>query len=107
MATRRKQGLRADLPSLAIAGTVFGNIASAAFLALGVTAGSALGATPFVFVAAGIVLLVTVLTYIEGIAAYPQAGGAAGFARLAFNDLVGFIAAWALLLDYMIVVAAS
>ena len=107
MATRRKQGLRADLPSLAVAGTVFGNIASAAFLALGVTAGSALGATPFIFIAAGFVLLVTVLTYIEGIAAYPQAGGAAGFARLAFNDLVGFIAGWALLLDYMIVVAAS
>lgn len=107
MAQRRALGLRRDVALPAVAGTIFGNVAVALFLALGVTAREALGLTPVVFIVAGIVFLLTLLAYVEGIAMLPQAGGSSGFARAAFNDLISFIAAWALILDYLIVVAAS
>lgn len=107
MAQRRDAQLRRHVAGPAVAGAVFGNVAAAVFVVLGVTATKALGLTPLVFVAAGLVFLLVALTYAEGIAALPQAGGSSGFARRAFNELASFIAAWALILDYLIVVAIS
>jgi APA family basic amino acid/polyamine antiporter len=37
----------------------------------------------------------------------PEAGGSASFARHGFNDLVGFIAGWALMLSYIVTMAIS
>ena len=37
----------------------------------------------------------------------PEAGGSASFARHGFNDLVGFIAGWALMLSYVVTMAIS
>ena len=37
----------------------------------------------------------------------PEVGGSCSFARHAFNDLVSFIAGWALLLDYIVTIAIS
>ncbi|OGN61813.1 MAG: hypothetical protein A3F09_00265 [Chlamydiae bacterium RIFCSPHIGHO2_12_FULL_49_11] len=37
----------------------------------------------------------------------PDSGGSAAFSRKAFNDLISFIAGWALLLDYIVTIAIS
>jgi APA family basic amino acid/polyamine antiporter len=48
------------------------------------------------------------MTYIEGEALIPERGGSASFARAAFrNELVSFIAGWAILIDYVIVIALA
>ena len=67
----------------------------------------ALGATPLALALAGIAFFCTTLTYAEMASALPEAGGSASFARHAFNDLVSFIAGWALLLDYIVTIAIS
>ena len=45
------------------------------------------------------------MTYVEGASLHQERGGVDGFARYAFNELVGFVAGWAMLLDYIILVA--
>jgi APA family basic amino acid/polyamine antiporter len=85
----------------------YGDVGSSIYYALGVTTLYALGATPLALVLAGIVFVCTVLTYAELSAAMPESGGSCSFARYAFNDLVSFIAGWALLLDYIVTIAIS
>ncbi len=80
-------------------------VGSSIYFALGIVAGEALGLTPVVFVGAGLFFVVTMLTYVEGNSLHPERGGAATFARYAFNELWSFIAGWAILLDYLIVMA--
>lgn len=90
-----------------IAALLFLNLAAAVFVSLGVVADEALGVTPLVFVVAGTVFLLTLLAYLEGMAAMPQAGGAAGFTRRGLGELTSFFAGWALVLDYLILVVLS
>ena len=47
------------------------------------------------------------LTYVEGSSLHPERGGASVFARYAFNELWSFIAGWAILIDYLIVMAIA
>ena len=75
-------------------------------MVLGVVAGDALGLTPLAFLrrrAASSSL--TIATYVEGSSLHPERGGASTFARYAFDELWSFIAGWAILLDYLIVMA--
>src|SRR6266508_6889683 len=104
---RRQQRLERVLGTPALFSTAYGNVGSSIYYALGVTAAFALGLTPLVFVIAGIFFSATALTYAEGTVRYPGAGGSAGFARHAFNELVSFGAAWAQMLNYVITVAIS
>jgi APA family basic amino acid/polyamine antiporter len=85
----------------------YGDVGSSIYYALGVTTLYALGATPLALAMAGVVFVCTVLTYAELSAAMPESGGSCSFARYAFNDLVSFIAGWALLLDYIVTIAIS
>lgn len=85
----------------------YGDVGSSIYYALGVTTLYALGAVPLALALAGIVFFCTVLTYAELSAAMPESGGSCSFARHAFNDLVSFIAGWALLLDYIVTIAIS
>ncbi|MBI3319625.1 MAG: universal stress protein [Candidatus Omnitrophica bacterium] len=85
----------------------YGDVGSSIYYALGVTTLYALGAAPLALALAGIVFFCTVLTYAELSAAMPESGGSCSFARHAFNDLVSFIAGWALLLDYIVTIAIS
>jgi APA family basic amino acid/polyamine antiporter len=78
---------------------------SGLFFTLGVVAGDALGLTPFVFLIAGFLLIVSMVTYVEGSSLHPERGGASTFARYAFDELWSFVAGWAILLDYLIVMA--
>ncbi|MBI4355419.1 MAG: amino acid permease, partial [Candidatus Omnitrophica bacterium] len=85
----------------------YGDVGSSIYYALGVTALYALGATPLALLLAGAVFFCTVLTYAELAAAMPEAGGSSSFARHAFNDMISFVAGWALLLDYIVTIAIS
>src|SRR4051812_18540231 len=51
--------------------------------------------------------MLVALSYAEGTAALPETGGAATFVRRAFNDQLGFLTGWAILLDYVIVIALA
>jgi basic amino acid/polyamine antiporter, APA family len=80
-------------------------VVSAIFVSLGVVAGRALGLTPLVFLLAGVMFAVTMATYVEGSSLHIERGGASTFARYAFDEFWSFIAGWAILLDYLIVMA--
>jgi basic amino acid/polyamine antiporter, APA family len=80
-------------------------VVSAIFVSLGVVADDALGLTPVVFLIAGVFLMLTIATYVEGSSLHIERGGASTFARYAFDELWSFVAGWAIILDYLIVMA--
>ncbi|HEX2287325.1 MAG TPA: universal stress protein [Gaiellaceae bacterium] len=104
---RRQQGLERVLGAPALFATVYGNVGSSIYYALGVTAVFALGLTPLVFLIAGFIFAATTLTYAEGTVRYPEAGGSSSFARHAFDELASFGAAWAQMLNYIITISIS
>ena len=77
------------------------------YFAIGVVADRGLGLTPLIFLAAGVLYVLTTLTYTEGSAMFLERGGSTTMARYAFNELISFIAGWAILIDYMIVIALA
>src|ERR671928_1269464 len=104
---RKLPRLQRVLDAPALFSIAYGEIASSIYFALGIIAFHALGFTPVVLLAAGALFLLVSLSYAEGTAAIRETGGAATFVRIAFNDLAGFVAGWALFLDYLIVIALS
>jgi APA family basic amino acid/polyamine antiporter len=106
-ATRRRVILRQSIGSPMLFTVVYASLASAIYFSLGVVAGHALGLTPVVYLVAALVFGLTAMTYVEGASLHPERGGATVFARYAFNELVSFIAGWAILLDYIILVAVT
>lgn len=93
------------VPALFSAG--YGDVGSSIYYALGIVAIVALGATPIVLAIAGLIYIFNALTYAEGGAMIPEAGGSASFARHGISNLVGFIAGWALMLSYIATMAIS
>src|ERR671937_423871 len=104
---RREHGLERVLGAPALFATVYGNVGSSIYYALGVTAVFGLGLTPLVFVIAGVIFLMTTMTYAEGTVRFPEAGGSSSFARHAFDELVSFGAAWSQMLNYIITISIS
>ena len=104
---RKLPGLQRVLETPSLAAVAYGEIASSLFFALGVVALEALGFTPWVLLLVGALFLLVALSYAEGTAALPETGGAATFVRRAFNDQLGFLTGWAILLDYVIVIAIA
>jgi len=82
-------------------------IAFSVYYALGVVAEKGLALTPVIFGIAGLVYVLTTMTYVEGGAMFKERGGSNTLARHAFNELVSFIAGWAILIDYVIVIALA
>ena len=82
-------------------------VGSSIYFALGAVAADALALTPLVFLVAGAFFVATMLTYAEGNSLRGERGGASTFARYAFNELWSFVAGWAILLDYLIVMAIA
>lgn len=82
-------------------------LASAIYFSLGVAAENALTLTPLVYLLGGIFFLLAAMTYVEGASLHQERAGATVFARYAFNELLSFVAGWALLLDYVILVAVT
>jgi basic amino acid/polyamine antiporter, APA family len=80
-------------------------VVSAIFFSLGVVSGKALGLTPLVYLLAAVFFALTMATYVEGSSLHIERGGASTFARYAFDEFWSFVAGWAILLDYLIVMA--
>jgi APA family basic amino acid/polyamine antiporter len=99
--------LRRVLGVAAVFSAGYGNVGSSIYYALGIVALVAMGATPIALGIAGIFFIFTALTYAEGTAMLPEAGGSASFARHSFNDLAGFVAGWALMLSYIVTISIS
>jgi APA family basic amino acid/polyamine antiporter len=104
---RKLPRLQGVLDAPALASVAYGEIASSIYFALGVVALHALGLTPVVLGAAGLLFLLVALSYAEGTASIRETGGAATFVRVAFNDFAGFVTGWVLFLDYLIVIALA
>jgi basic amino acid/polyamine antiporter, APA family len=98
---------RRSLGSPALFAIVYTSVAAAIYFALGVVADHALGVTPFVFLFAGVMFVLAAMTYVEGSSLHQDRGGSTVFARYAFNELWSFIAGWAILLDYVILLAVT
>jgi basic amino acid/polyamine antiporter, APA family len=99
--------LRHSLGSPILFAVVYTSLASAVFFSLGVVADHADGLTPIVFLIAAVMFGVTAMTYVEGASLHQEPGGSTVFARYAFNELVSFVAGWAILLDYVILIAVT
>ncbi|HEU4702986.1 MAG TPA: universal stress protein [Conexibacter sp.] len=95
------------LSARALFGLVYTMSVSSVYFALGVVAQRALGLTPLVFLIAGVFFALASMTYVEGAALHRERGGSSVFARYAFNELVSFVAGWAILLDYCILLAVT
>ncbi|HEV2813776.1 MAG TPA: amino acid permease [Solirubrobacteraceae bacterium] len=98
---------RRSLGSPTLFAIVYTSVASAIYFALGVVAENALGLTPVVFLLAAGFFVITTMTYVEGASLHQERAGSTVFARYAFNELVSFVAAWAILLDFLILVAVA
>ncbi|MDX6656615.1 MAG: basic amino acid/polyamine antiporter, family [Solirubrobacteraceae bacterium] len=96
-----------SLGSPALFAIVYTSVAAAIYFSLGVVADHALGVTPFVFLVAGLMFMLAAMTYVEGSSLHQERGGSTVFARYAFNELWSFIAGWAILLDYTILLAVT
>ncbi|HWI97055.1 MAG TPA: amino acid permease [Solirubrobacterales bacterium] len=93
------------VPGLFVA--VYSAVGFSIYFSLGVVADRGLGLTPVIFLAAGLLFVITTLSYVEGGAMLRERGGSSSFARNAFNELIAFIAGWAILIDYLIVAALA
>lgn len=99
--------LRRSVGSPTVFAITYASVAGGLYLLLGPIAGNALGATPFVMAAAAILFGLAVMTFTEGAALHPERAGSPTFARHAFDEVWSFVAAWALLLDSVLLTAAA
>jgi APA family basic amino acid/polyamine antiporter len=83
----------------------YADVGADIFVALGLVFGAAGGASNFAFLFAGFVYICVGLAYTELAAAYPVAGGGQYFVMRGLGDLLGFMAGWAVLLDFTIDIA--
>lgn len=83
----------------------YADVGADIYVALGVVVGIAMGAANIAFAFAGLVYICIGLAYTELASAYPVAGGGQFFVMRAMGDYVGFIAGWAVLLDFTIDIA--
>jgi APA family basic amino acid/polyamine antiporter len=98
---------RRPLSYRALFAVVYTTSVSSVYFALGVVAHRANGLTPAVFLAAALFFQLTAMTFGEGASLFRERGGSAVFARYAFNELVSFVAGWAIVLDYTILIAVT
>jgi basic amino acid/polyamine antiporter, APA family len=83
----------------------YADVGADIYVAIGLVALFAGGASPLAFLIASITYVTTGLAYSELATIYPYAGGAHIYAMKAFNDFAGFIAGWAVMLDYTVDIA--
>jgi APA family basic amino acid/polyamine antiporter len=99
--------LRRSVGAPVLFGIVQGFIAASIYFSVGVVAAKALGLTWIVFLAGCVLFALVVVSYVEGASLHQERGGATVIARFAFNELVSFIAGWAICLDYLILIAIA
>jgi APA family basic amino acid/polyamine antiporter len=86
---------------------VQGFLSASLYFALGVVVANALGFTWIVLLASTLFFVLLVLSYMEGASLHQERGGATVIARYGFNELWSFVAGWAILLDYLILIAIT
>jgi basic amino acid/polyamine antiporter, APA family len=96
-----------SLSARALFAIVYATAVSSVYFALGVVTGRALGLTPLVFAFGAGFFALTAMTYVEASTLHQEPGGSTVFSRYAFNELVSFISGWAVVLDYVILVAVT
>ncbi len=94
-----------SLGSPVLFAVVYAALAAGVYFSLGVVADHALGLTPLIFLIAALTFGLAAMTYVEGASLHQDRGGSTVFARYAFNELISFVAGWAILLDYVILIA--
>src|SRR5205807_4321429 len=99
--------MRRSLGSPALFAIVYSTVAASIYFSLGAVAKHSLGLTPVVFLAAALFFVLTVMTYVEGASLHQERAGATVFARYAFNEFWSFVAGWAILLDFVILIAIT
>ena len=101
------QPVRRALGSPVLFAIVQGFIAAALYFSLGLVAQRAGGLSWVVYLAAAVFFVFTALSYVEGASLHQERGGATVLARHAFNELWSFVAGWAILLDYLLLIALT
>ena len=107
MAKRARVSLSRDIGILGNFAFAYGDVAEGIYFTLGLVLVYANAAAVYAYMFATIAYVLTALCYAELSSAYHQAGGAFTFANRAFGRNVAFLAAWALLLDYLVTTAIS
>src|SRR6266480_2350463 len=83
----------------------YADVGADVYVALGIVMAAAQGATNVAFLFAGLIYVMVGLAYTELAAAYPMAGGGQFYVLRGLGDLLGFVAGWAVLLDFTIDIA--
>lgn len=80
----------------------YADVGADVYVALGLVMAAAQGATNVAFLFAGLVYICVGLAYTELASAYPFAGGGQFYVLRGLGDFWGFVAGWAVLLDFTI-----
>src|SRR5579859_4239399 len=80
----------------------YADVGADVYVALGIVMAAAQGATNVAFLFAGLIYVMVGLAYTELAAAYPMAGGGQFYVLRGLGDFWGFVAGWAVLLDFTI-----
>ncbi len=99
---QRKPELRRSVTTWGSFAWGYSDVGADIFVGLGLVLGAAAGASNVAFLFAGIVYVCIGLAYTELAATYPVAGGGQYFVARGLGDFFGFIAGWAVLLDFTI-----
>ncbi|MEO8688474.1 MAG: amino acid permease [Solirubrobacteraceae bacterium] len=99
--------LKRGVGAPALFGIVQGFIAASIYFGLGLVVQAAAGYTWIVYLVSALFFGFVVLSYVEGASLHQERGGATIIARYAFNELWSFIAGWAILLDYILLIALT
>jgi APA family basic amino acid/polyamine antiporter len=105
MSNDRKPELRRSVTPWGSFSWGYSDVGADIFVGLGLVLGAAAGASNVAFLFAGIVYVCIGLAYTELAATYPVAGGGQYFVLRGLGDIFGFIAGWAVLLDFTIDIA--
>ncbi|HUA08098.1 MAG TPA: APC family permease [Candidatus Acidoferrales bacterium] len=105
MNSARKPELRRSVTPWGSFSWGYSDVGADIFVGLGLVLGAAAGASNVAFLFAGIVYVCIGLAYTELAATYPVAGGGQYFVLRGLGDIFGFIAGWAVLLDFTIDIA--
>jgi basic amino acid/polyamine antiporter, APA family len=107
MAGRPGRRLRRNIGILGNFAFGYADVAEGIYFTLGLVIFYAGAAATFAYLFATIAYVLTALCYAELASLYHVAGGAFVYARRAFGRNIAFLAAWALLLDYVVTTAIS
>ncbi len=105
MSLNKKPELRRSVTPWGSFAWGYSDVGADIFVGLGLVLASAAGASNVAFLFAGIVYVCIGLAYTELAATYPVAGGGQYFVTRGLGDVFGFVAGWAVLLDFTIDVA--